>query len=197
MTRRPVGAGDPDPEDLDAFDQLERNDETRLELVRSRAEKWTGGIGALTGVLATALIAKGQTDATKLPLGWRIATAILIGTAIALLIAATYQAYTAAYDKPGALKQIKEIPLEDLHDRLRKARTAAATEAQNTLRGAVRNTLAAIALLAAAVAITWFAPAQKSPSSSQRLCITSNNPTATSNSNTGASRPQLTLTPCQ
>src|SRR5450755_2738870 len=42
MTTRPVGAGDPGPQDLAAFEQLERNDETRLELVRSRAEKWTG-----------------------------------------------------------------------------------------------------------------------------------------------------------
>jgi len=196
MTTRPVGAGDPDPQDLAAFEQLERNDETRLELVRSRAEKWTGGIGALTGVLATALIAKGQTDATKLPLGWRVATAILIATAITLLITATYQAYTAAYDKPGALKQISEIPLEGLHNRLTTARTAAAQEAQSTLRHAIHNTLAAIALLTATVAITWFAPAQKSPSTSQPLCVTTDNPTASSHSNSTASPPRLALTPC-
>jgi hypothetical protein len=193
MTARPVGAGDPNPQDLDAFEQLERNDQTRLELVRSRAEKWTGGIGALTGVLATALIAKGQTDATQLPLGWRIATAILIAAAISLLISATYRAYTAAYDTPGALEQISEIPLEGLHDRLQNARTGAATQAQTTLRHAIHATLTAIALLAAAVAITWFAPAKTSPGTPQHLCVT--NPTGRSHANS-TSPPQLTLTPC-
>lgn len=196
MTTPPVGAGDPDPQDLDALDQLDRNDQTRLELVRSRAEKWTGGIGALTGVLATALIAKGQTDATQLPLGWRIATAILIATAIALLMTATYQAYTAAYDKPGALKQIRPIPLEGLHSRLEGARTAAAEQAQTTLKRAIHNTLAAITLLILAVGITWFAPGHQSPRSPQRLCVTTNNSRTPSNSATSTPSPLRPILPC-
>jgi hypothetical protein len=112
------------------------------------------------------------------------------------LLLEPHQAYTAAYDKPGALKEISEIPLENLHNRLTTARTAAAREApQSTFRRAIHNTLAAIALLTVAVGITWFAPAEKNPSSSQPLCVTTNNPTASSHPNSTASPPRLTLTP--
>jgi hypothetical protein len=154
----PVGAGTPDRRDLDAKEQLERNEAQRLELVRSRAEKWIGGIGALTGVLATAIIIRGSTDATKIVLGWRIAAALAVAGAIILLAAATYHAYQAAYGDPGKLDEIKPEPLNGLHDRLQQARRDTAKRAQQKIARAIQLAFAAIALIAAANAITWFAP---------------------------------------
>lgn len=153
----PVGAGNPDPLDFEALEQLQHNEETRLQLVRSRAEKWIGGISALTAVLAIALVIKGPDDATKIMLGWRIAAAVALGFAIALLALGTYRAYRAAYGQPNALGEISPNPLTGLHDRLIEARKAAANDALEDLGNAIRAVLAAVALIAAAVAITWFA----------------------------------------
>src|SRR5437588_260352 len=118
----PIAAGDPDPLDLDAAEQLERNEDARLPLVRARSEKWIAGIGALTGVLGTALVIKGPDDATKIVLGWRIAAGAAVAAAIALLALATYQAYKAAFGEPDALREISPDPLTNLHRRLADAR---------------------------------------------------------------------------
>jgi hypothetical protein len=169
----PVGAGNPDPLDLDAAEQLQHNEDARLQLVRARAEKWIAGVGALTAVLATALVIKGPDDATQITLGWRIATAaaIAIAAAIALLALATYRAYQAAFGQPDTLREIKTIPLTGLHNRLTQARRDAADDALRDLGAAVRAVFAAIALIAAAVATTWFAPTDTTAKSAGSVCI--------------------------
>jgi hypothetical protein len=167
----PVGAGNPDPLDLDAAEQLQHNEDARLQLVRARAEKWIGGISALTALLGTTLVIKGPDDATKIILGWRIAAAAALGTAIILLALATYRAYQAAFGQPNALREITPIPLTGLHSRLTQARKAAADDALRDLGAAIRDAFAAIALIAAAVAITWFAPANNAAKPAGSLCI--------------------------
>jgi hypothetical protein len=158
----PIGAGEPDPLDLDAAEELQRNESDRLRLVRARAEKWIGVIGALTAVLTGALVIKGPQDAGKLEVGWRVAAAVALGLAIVLLAVATYRAYQAAFGAPSALEELSAIPLTGLHRRLIAARQAAAAAALHDLSSGVRAAFAAVALIAAAVAITWFAPATES-----------------------------------
>jgi len=170
-TVAPVGAGTPDPLDLDAEAQLQQNEDARLQLVRARAEKWIGAIGALTGVLATALVIKGPDDATRLAVGWRVAAAVALGVAISLLAFATYRAYRAAFGQPDALSEIRTIPLTGLHNRLRKARKATADDALRDLGDAMQAVFAAIALIAGAVAITWFAPTDTAAKPTGTLCI--------------------------
>lgn len=165
----PLGAGSPDPLDLDAAEQLQRNEHDRLRLVRARAEKWIGAIAALTAVLGSALIIKGPDDATKLNLTWRIAAAAALGAAIVLLAFATYRAYRAAFGQPDALQQLTPIPMTGLHQRLTQARRAAADSALSDLAAAIRAAFAAVALIAGAVAITWFSPTPSTPPGS--LCI--------------------------
>ena len=126
-------------------------------MVRTRAEKWIGSVSALSAVLATALVIKGPEDATQIILGWRIAAAAALAAAIALLALATYHAYRAAFGQPNALREITPVPLTGLHNRLTQARKAAADDALRDLGAAIRAAFAAIALIAAAVAITWFA----------------------------------------
>ena len=40
---KPFAAGDPFHLDVDAAESLDRNETSRLDLVRSRAEKWAAG----------------------------------------------------------------------------------------------------------------------------------------------------------
>ena len=122
-------------------------------------------------VLASALVIRGPDDATKIILGWRIAVAIALAAAIALLAVATYRAYRAAFGQPDALREITPIPLTSLHTRLTHARKAAANDALDDLGPAVRAAFAAIAIIAAAVAITWFAPTKNTAMPAASLCI--------------------------
>lgn len=196
----PVGAGTPDPLDLDADEQLQHNEDARLQLVRARAEKWIGGISALTAVLATALVIKGPDDATKIVLGWRIVAAAAVGLAIILLALATYRAYRAAFGRPNALSEITRIPLTGLHNRLTRARKAAADDALHDLGAAIRATFAAIALIATAVAITWFAPTTNATNPTGSLCIYARDQlVARLSANTiavNATSPGTTIKPC-
>jgi hypothetical protein len=173
-----IGAGNPDPKDLDAVEQLDRNEAGRLDLVRTRAEKWIGGVAALTGILGTALVIKGPADVSKIDQGYRIAVAAAIAFAIGLLALATYRAYSAAFGEPGSLQQISADPVAGLHARLTEARKQAATEALSDLKSAVRYVFIAVALIAIAVGITWFAPTESS--SSATTCIYANGTLVTS-----------------
>lgn len=165
----PLAAGSPDPLDLDAVEQLQANERDRLALVRSRAEKWIGAIAALSTVLAGVLVIKGPGDATKVILGWRIAVAAALGCALALLALATYHAYRAAFGAPRSLTEIQPIPLTGLHDRLAAARRTAADNALSDLTFAVRAAVTAVAVIAVAVAVTWFAPTSDQQAAS--LCM--------------------------
>lgn len=163
---RPLAAGDPDPLDLDAAEQLERNEAGRLNLVRARAEKWIAGISALGGLLATVLVVKGRDSITDITPLWRVVVAG--GLALALVVAAyaTYRAYQAAFGTPGALAEINPLPLAGLHGRLAAARRATAIAALGNLKAAVVAIFVAIALIAAAVGVTWFAPTRGTPNDS-------------------------------
>ena len=165
-----VGGGTASREDLEAAALLDRNEASRLQLVRTRAEKWLGGLTALTGLVTTVLVIKGPQSTADIATSWKVAVGLLIALALAVLVFATYRAYQSAYGDPGRLDEVNSQPLTGLAVRLADARKKAAADAQAHLRHAVIATLAAIALLALAIGITWFAPpAPKTASSS--VCI--------------------------
>jgi hypothetical protein len=155
---RVVGGGNASRKDHEAAAVLEQNEINRLQLVRTRAEKWLGGLTALTGLLGTVLIIKGPQSTTDISMPWRLAVGLLIALALALLLFGAYRAYQSAYGDPGHLDQMRAQPLTGLAGRLTTARRHAAAAAQAHLRDAVIATLAAIVLLAMAIGITWFAP---------------------------------------
>jgi hypothetical protein len=160
----------PSRRDFDAAEQLEKNEAGRLGLVRGRSEKWLGGLTALTGLLGTVLIIKGPTSATDVPIAWRITVVVLVAASLGLLGLATFRAYRSAYGDPGSLLEIDHTQLAGLGARLERARLRGASTAQNDLKVAVRGTFAAVALLAVATGLTWFAPS----SSSGKVCISVN-----------------------
>lgn len=165
-----VSGGNPSRDDLDAATLLDRNEANRLQLVRTRAEKWLGGLTALTGLVTTVLVIKGPQSIADIATSWKIAAGSLIALALAVLVFGTYRAYQSAYGDPGRLDEVKSQPVTGLAVRLAGKRNEAAAAAQTHLRHAVIATLAAVALLAVAIGLTWFAPpAPKAASSS--LCI--------------------------
>lgn len=196
---RPLGAGNPDPLDLDANDQLERNESGRLELVRARAEKWIGGISALGGLLGTVLVVKGRDTVTGISLPWQITAAILLAAALILIAHGTYRAYQAAFGDPGALDEMNRIPIEGLHLRILRARKTAADKALAHVADAIRSVFAAIALISAAVAVTWFAPSHVA-TPDHETCVYANGHLAVRLSGPSAAVQQsvdgTTVTPC-
>ena len=166
----PVGAGTPDPLDLDAARQLEQNKAARLQLIRARAEKWIAGATALSGTLGVVLVVKGRDTVTNMPLAWRAATAATLTAAFALLAFGMFRAYQAAYGTPGRLEEVNPIPLTGLHSRLLEAREIAAARALNDVAAATKTVAAAIALVMLGVAITWFAPT-RTTASNKTICL--------------------------
>ena len=165
-----VGGGTASREDLEASALLDHNEANRLQLVRARAEKWLGGLTALIGLVTTVLIIKGPQSTADIATSWKIAVGLLIAAALTVLVFGTYRAYQSAYGDPGRLDEVNSQPVTGLAVRLAAARERAAADAQAHLSHAVIATLAAIALLATAIGITWFAPpAPKTASSS--VCI--------------------------
>ena len=165
-----VGGGTASRDDLEAATLLDRNEANRLQLVRTRAEKWLGGLTALTGLVATVLVIKGPQSTADIATSWKIAAGSLIAAALAVLVFGTFRAYQSAYGDPGRLHEVSSQPVTGLAVRLAVARNQAAAAAQAHLRHAVFATLAAVALLATAIGLTWFAPpAPKTASSS--VCI--------------------------
>lgn len=62
---------------------------------------------------------------------------------------------------PGRLDEVKSQPVTGLAVRLAGKRDEAAAAAKAHLRHAVIATLAAVALLAVAIGLTWFAPGSR------------------------------------
>jgi len=166
-----VGGGTPSRDDLEAAALLDRNEANRLQFVRTRAEKWLGGLTALTGLVTTVLVIKGPQSTADIATSWKIAAGSLIALALAALVFGTFRAYQSAYGDPGRLDEVKPQPITGLAVVLANKRNEAAAAAQAHLRHAVYATLAAVALLAVAIGLTWFAPAPKTASSSACILV--------------------------
>ena len=106
---KPFAGGDPSHLDLDAAESLDRNETSRLDLVRGRAEKWAGGLTALTGLVGTVLVGKAPENMRGISTPWRIAVSVLLAAALASLVLGTYRAYRAAYGDPGRLDEIRPM----------------------------------------------------------------------------------------
>ena len=70
----PVGTASRD--DLEAAALLDRNEANRLQLVRTRAEKWLGGLTALTGLVTTVLVIKGPQSTADIATSWKIGSRV-------------------------------------------------------------------------------------------------------------------------
>jgi hypothetical protein len=170
MTGIRVRGGSASLADHDILANLRANASNRLAIVRTRAEKWLGGLTALTGLITTAVVVKGPESATDLPAHWRIAVGLLTLVALISLVVSVYKAYQSAYGDPAKLHEVSEQPISTLARRYDRASREAAVAAIRQLSTAIVATVLAVALLAIATTVTWFA-SPAAPPDKDSVCL--------------------------
>lgn len=157
--------GAPQPEPVPGADDLRWDDIAReqefvqLSQVRAAAEKWRGGLTALTGLLAVVLTVAAPLTGKELPPGWRLAVAALQLIALGALAVGAWKAMQAAFGVPA---QIRNNGV-----RFRAWSAQAAKDAAGQLAWARHATLVGFLALAAAAAVA--SAAKKEPMHTVRI----------------------------
>lgn len=129
----------------------------QLDIARKQAETWRTGLATLTTLLTGVLVVKGRDDASTLTRPYQVVVAVLLGLALILLLWATMWISRALAGSP-VLFLLSGETLEKWTDgEVRKISKA--------LSWAPRLAAASVLAVAAAVAFTWFAPAQATSTS--------------------------------
>lgn len=124
----------------------------QLDIARKQAETWRTGLATLTTLLTGVLVVKGRDDASTLARPYQVVVAILLGVALVLLLWATMWISRALAGSPDLFLLSGETLAEWTDGEVRKISKA--------LSWAPRLAAASVLVVAAAVAFTWFAPAQ-------------------------------------
>ena len=156
-TSPPIGSGDVSRLNRLAHEELQRATADRVKTARARAEKWVGGLTAITGLLGVVFVVEGP-DATKIDEDSLVVVAALFGLSLALLALATLRMYQAAFGRASTEDQVPMSPAETVFERLFKAREKAATDIRDRLKAGIFWALLGIASAAAGIIVTWFAP---------------------------------------
>ena len=131
---------------------------TQLEDVRKTAENWRNGLLAIVATIAGFSVIKGPADITSLdrPFGYAVGWLLLVALTCGLFGA--WSALGAAYGTPGLLTR------EDFHRQggIDGYKFDLAVHAAEKLRFARMMSLFTLALLAAAVGLTWYGPRSSS-----------------------------------
>lgn len=127
----------------------------QLDIARKQAETWRTGLATLTTLLTGVLVVKGRDDLSTLTRPFQIVVAVLLGLALVLLLCATMWVSRALAGSP-ALFLLSGEALEEWTDGEVRAVSRA-------LSWVPRLAAASVLTVAAAVAFTWFAPAQPTP----------------------------------
>lgn len=123
----------------------------QLTSARKQAEGWRAGLTGLTALLTAVLIVKGRDNVSDLPSRFLWTVVILLGVALALLVAAALLTVRAASGAPG-----ESVLLTG--ENLRAWAKAEVQAIGRLIRWAAALTVTAVAVLALAVGFTWTAP---------------------------------------
>jgi hypothetical protein len=124
----------------------------QLDIARKQADTWRAGLATLTTLLTGVLIVKGKSDASVLPTPYQISVAALLAAALALLLGTTIWLSRALAGPPGERIILTGEGLEEwTAGEVRKV--------TKTLFWAPWMAATSVGLVAAAVGVTWFAPA--------------------------------------
>ncbi|MFF6786097.1 hypothetical protein [Streptomyces sp. NPDC012510] len=133
--------------------QAMRDPHAQLRLAVHQAEGYRTFLSSLTGLLAAVFVLKGQEDLSKLSGCWRSAVISLLISGFAGLITATWLSVLATHDRPGV--EVYSEPNRLLSYEKRRTRTVwLQVEAARWLG------LVSVLAVAAAVIVTWLAPAK-------------------------------------
>jgi hypothetical protein len=142
-------------------EELQRLRAQELDLVRAQAEKWRNGLAALLLLIATVSVVKGRDSITELLVPVQVLVGVLLLAALVLAGVGTFLGMRAAYGLPRAT--VVDATLEEL---LEQAHARAARSVQD-MRRALWLTFATLALLVAAIGVTWYGPT--APAATARL----------------------------
>ncbi|MGW2308332.1 hypothetical protein [Actinomadura luteofluorescens] len=126
----------------------------QVETARKQAESWRTGLAGLTTLFGAVLVVKGRDGFADLEAPFRWAVAALLILALAALLVATLRALSAAHGLPSDEILMTGEDLEEWSgDEVARVR--------RSMSWALRLTLLAVLLIAAAIMLTWTAPTGK------------------------------------
>jgi hypothetical protein len=125
---------------------------SQLDIARKQADTWRTGLAALTTLLTGVLVVKGRNTASALTPPFQVVVAVLLGTALVLLLWATMWLSRALAGPPG-----EEILLTG--ESLEQWTQGEVHKISKALYWAPKLAAASVLIVAAAVGFTWFAPA--------------------------------------
>ncbi len=165
-----VRGGEATQADADALGRIQAYARGTLPRIQAQADKWIGGLTALTGLLSIAIVVKGPESFSKLVskrellwftiepdtfvIGAMCLGGLLIGVGI-------FCAYAAAHGNPfddeldGIAWDAQSLPVAGLDAKWRGAVRNTAKTAQKSLRNAVVSSIVGVLALGLAVLITW------------------------------------------
>jgi hypothetical protein len=183
-----IGSGDASSDDVEALRAIQDYRRDELPRLQARAERWIGGLTALTGVLTAAVVVKGPDTFSKLtperellgmtfsPKDVIVGALLFGGVAIAL---GTWWAYSAANGDPlsrSGLEELVRKPPSSAAGAAAKWQTAVAVTAASArirLRRGSAATIVGVFLLAVAVVVTW--TTTEASSTPDSVCVIGSN----------------------
>jgi hypothetical protein len=126
---------------------------SQLDTARKQAEVWRAGLAALTTLLTAIFVLKGRDNVSDLTKPYQPIVVGLIGLALLLLLIATMWVSRALAGPPG-----EEILL--VGEEVEKWTNGEVRKISTTLRWAPLMAAVGVVAVAAAVGLTWLAPAQ-------------------------------------
>jgi hypothetical protein len=130
---------------------------SQLDIARKQADTWRTGLATLTALLTGVLVVRGKDDVSTLTRPFQIVVAALLGAALILLLWATMWLSRALAGPPG-----EEILLTG--EGLEQWTTGEVRKISKALRWVPGLAAASVIVVAAAVGLTWFAPAAQGTS---------------------------------
>lgn len=125
---------------------------SQLDIARKQADTWRTGLATLTTLLTAILVVKGRSDASSLSTPFQILVAVLLAWALLLLLTATMWLTRALAGRAG-----DEILLTG--ETLQQWTSAEVRKVSTALHWVPWMAAASVIAVAAAVGVTWFAPA--------------------------------------
>jgi hypothetical protein len=129
-----------------------------LERVRKAATDWRIAQTALLGLITIVTVLKGPDSISSLPSAPRLLVGVLLFAALTLAAAGTYLVAEVAYGLPRPVRRLRigstaATPAEQAPDETRLA-----LRGTGRLRIGLLLTFVALALMTAAIGVTWYAP---------------------------------------
>jgi hypothetical protein len=132
---------------------------SQLDIARKQADTWRTGLATLTTLLTAILVVKGRDDASALTTPFQILVAVLLALALLLLLTATMWVTRALAGRAG-----DEILLTG--ETLQRWTAGEVRKISTALHWVPWMAAASVIAVAAAVGVTWFAPAAQGISAS-------------------------------